>query len=128
MKTIVVVTADPKIARALSELVGSVLREVCDGPARVLCGCSAEDIRYILQDQPIDLLMIDYLLADIRSLDVARWLGSGLDRTAKIILTNNGQVAAEPWNYIGSEISEVLSRPLGRESLKQALRRYLTKN
>ena len=125
MKTIVVVTADPKIARALSELVGSVLREVCAGPARVVCGCSAEDIRHILQDQPIDLLMIDYLLADMRSLDFVRWLGSELDRTAKIILTNNVEGVA-PCTDIGCEISEVLARPLGRESLKQTLRRYLT--
>lgn len=128
MKTIMVVAEDPKIARALSELVGSVLPEVCDVPARVLPGCSAHDIQHILQHQPIDLLMIDYLLQDMSSFDVIRWLGSDLNRTAKVILTNNAQVAAEPWNYVGSEISEVLSRPLGRESLKQTLRRYLTKN
>jgi CheY-like chemotaxis protein len=124
MKTIVVLTKDEHIVRAMCEFVRTVLPEVCEPPVQVLPACSADDLLDILAKQSIDLLMIDHLLPDMTGLDLIRWLGTALRGTVKILLTNDSRVLADPWNYLGTEVNSVLARPLGREPLKRVLKTW----
>jgi CheY-like chemotaxis protein len=125
MKTIVVVTEDGHIARALSEFVRTVLSEMYPAPFQVLPACSADDVLCIVGRQPIDVLMTDHHLLGVTGLDLIRWLGTGLTGTVKILLTNDSRILAAPWKFAGSEVNAVLARPLGRESLKLTLQRWL---
>ncbi len=125
MKTIVVVAEDGHIARALSEFVRTVLSEVSSDPIEVLHACSADDVLNVLGREHVDLLMTDDHLPDMTGLELVRWLGPTLRGTAKILLTNDSRILADPWKFAGTEINAVLARPLGREPLKLALQRWL---
>ena len=125
MKTIVVVTAEPHLAKALAEFVATVLSEMHPHPAQVLPACSVDDVLDILANTRIDILMVDHHLAGMAGLELVRWLGTGLINTTKILLTHDSRLLAEPWRFAGPDINAVLPRPLGRKSLRVALQRWL---
>lgn len=125
MKTIVVVTAEQHLAKALAEFVATVLSEMHPHPAQVLPACSVDDVLDILANTRIDILMVDHHLAGMAGLELVRWLGTGLINTTKILLTHDSRLLAEPWRLAGPDINAVLPKPLGRTSLRVTLQRWL---
>lgn len=125
MSTIVIVTPEAHIARAMAELISIVAAEVQREPTHVLPACSADDVLTILAKEPIDMLIVDHHLAGTTGLDLIRWLDKGLVNTTTILLTDDSRILSDPWTFAGPEINAVLPRPLGRHSLKLALERWL---
>ncbi len=125
MKTIVVVSRDDHIARALSELVGTVLTELSPEPVSVHAACSPDDVLDTLSRARIDVLITEHHLAGMTGLDLVRWLSPGLGGAVTILLTSDSRMLADPWKFAGPEINHVLARPLGREPLKRALQHWL---
>jgi CheY-like chemotaxis protein len=125
MKTIVVITAEPHLAKALAEFVATVLSEMHPPPAQVLPACSVDDVLDILANTRIDILMVDHHLGGMAGLELVRWLGTGLINTTKILLTHDSRLLAEPWRFAGPDINAVLPKPLGRTSLRVTLQRWL---
>lgn len=125
MNTIVVVTQEAHIAQAMGDLITEVAAETGSDVVQVLPACSADDVLTILARGPIEMLIVDHHLAGTTGLDLIRWLGSGLTNTAKILLTDDSRLLADPWTFAGPSVNAVLSRPLGRHALKLTLERWL---
>lgn len=125
MKTILVVTRDDHIARALVELVRTVVSEVYPGPVKVLLACTPDDVLDIVSREHPDVLLTDHYLAGMTGLELVRWLATALRGSVMILMTSDSRMLADPWKFAGPDVNEVLARPLGRESLKHALTRWL---
>lgn len=125
MKTILVVTRDDHIARALAELVRSVVSEVYPGPVKVFLACTPDEVLDIVCRERLDVLLTDHNLTGMTGLELVRWLGVTLRGTVMILLTSDSRMLADPWKFAGPDVNEVLARPLGREPLKHALSRWL---
>src|SRR5574341_1075858 len=125
MKTIMVVSRDDHIARALCELVRTVLTEVSLEPVAVRAACSPDEVLDTLSRNRIDVLITEHYLAGMTGLDLVRWLSPGLGGALTILLTSDTRLLADPWTFAGSDFNHVLARPLGREPLKRALQHWL---
>jgi DNA-binding response OmpR family regulator len=126
MTTIVIVTQHAHIAQAMAELISTVAAEVQRDLPRVLPACTPDDVLNILAKGPIDILMVEHHLAGTTGFELVRWLEAGLTNTTKILLTDDSRILADPWTFLGREFNAVLPRPLGRQSLRLTLERWLS--
>lgn len=126
MTTIVVVTQEAHIAQAMAEFIGTIADEVQRAPTRVLAACTPDDVLNILAKGPIDILIVEHHLAGTTGFELVRWLEAGLTKSTRILLTDDSRILADPWTFLGSEFNAVLPRPLGRESLRPTLERWLS--
>ncbi len=125
MKTIMVVSRDDHVARALSEFVKTVLTEVSAVPVAVQSACSPDEVLDTLSRNRIDMLITEHYLAGMTGLDLVRWLSPGLGGAVTILLTSDSRLLADPWPFAGSDFNHVLARPLGREPLKRVLQHWV---
>jgi len=124
--TIVIVTHEAHSAKAMAELIGTVAAEVQTDPPPVVPACTPDDVLTILPKGPIDLLMVEHRLAGTTGFELVRWLAPGLTNTTRILLTDDSRILADPWTFLGRDFNAVLPRPLGRQSLKLTLERWLS--
>jgi hypothetical protein len=123
MKTIVVITAEPHLAKALAEFVATVLSEMHPPPAQVLPACSVDDVLDILANTRIDILMVDHL-GRMAGLEVGPVARNRVDQHHEDS-PHPTPDSAEPWRFAGPDINAVLPKPLGRTSLRVTLQRWL---
>lgn len=125
MITIVIVTQEAHIAKAMAELISTIAGEVQPGATRVLPACTPDDVLNILAKGPIDILIVEHRLNGTTGFELVRWLETGLTNATKILLTDDSRILADPWTFLGRDFNAVLPRPLGRQSLRLTLERWL---
>lgn len=125
MTTIVIVTREAHIARAMADLIGTIAAEVQCEPTHVLPACTPDDVLNVLAKGSIDILLAEHHLTGTTGFELVRWLEPGLASSTRILLTDDSRILADPWRYLGCEFHAVLPRPLGRQSLRLTLERWL---
>ncbi len=96
--------------------------------AKVLTVASGKDALNLLEDEPVDLIFLDYMMPEMDGIDTLKNIRAmsvpGLDTVPIIALTANAVSGAREM-FVNAGFDEYVSKPIEIDKFEKALRTYL---
>ncbi len=116
---VLVIEDDPAVAGLLARLIQSQ-------PYECVVTCSAEDALGALEEQPIDVVVCDEVMPDVRGTDLLAFARQRWPHLRSILLTGHVSVDVALRAVNNAQVSRLLTKPCSADTLLEALEGVVT--